>query len=114
MADVELRRRSAGTESLDSVLDRFQRCCLPSSRSWSGVELFEKFDALLDEPLFMSLYRQYADTAGFPDTRPLFRQLGIEVRDGQLRFIDDASLAVIRKAITRVPAGPAEAVNAAQ
>ena len=113
MADVELRRRSAGAESLDSVLDRFQRCCLPSPRTWSGVELFEKFDALLDEPLFMSLYRQYADTAGFPDTRPLFRQLGIDVRDGQIWFKDDASLAGIRIAITRMPAGPAEAVNSA-
>lgn len=111
MADVELRRRSDGAESLDAVLDRFQRCCLPSSRSWSGVELFRKFDTLLDEPLFMRLYRRYADTAGFPDTRPLFGQLGIDVRDGQVWFDDNAGLAAVRQTIMRTPTGPAEAAS---
>ena len=113
MADVELRRRSGGAESLDRVLDRFQRCCLPSPRSWSGVELFEKFDALLDEPLFMNLYQQYADAADFPDARPLFGQLGIEVHDGQIRFDNDAGLAMIRQAIMRAPTQPSEAVDTA-
>ena len=67
LADVRLRERSNSTESLDVVLDRFQNCCLPSQRRWSGAELFTRFDSLIDEPLFMPLYRQYADTAGFPD-----------------------------------------------
>ena len=67
LADVELRRRSGGAESLDVVLDRFQRCCLPSGRRWSGRELFEQFDHLLEEPVFMPLYRRYADSPGFPD-----------------------------------------------
>ena len=55
LADVELRQRSGGAESLDVVLDRFQRCCLPSGRRWSGRELFEQFDHLLEEPVFLSL-----------------------------------------------------------
>ena len=67
LADVGLRERSGGSESLDVVLDRFQRCCLPSQRRWSGPELFAKFDSLIQAPMFMPLYRQYADTAGFPD-----------------------------------------------
>ncbi len=67
LADVELRERSGGAESLDVVLDRFQHCCLPSQRRWSGTELFTRFDSLIEEPLFMPLYRKYADTAGFPD-----------------------------------------------
>jgi len=67
LADTRLRERSAGAESLDLVLDRFQRCCLPSQQRWSGPELFAKFDSLIDETVFMPLYRQYADTPGFPD-----------------------------------------------
>lgn len=67
LADVGLRERSGGSESLDLVLDRFQRCCLPSQRRWSGPELFAKFDSLIEVPIFMPLYHQYADTAGFPD-----------------------------------------------
>lgn len=73
LADVELRERSSGTESLDTVLDRFQRCCLPSRRSWSGTELFTKFDSLIEDPVFMPLYRQYANTAGFPDFEDALR-----------------------------------------
>lgn len=67
LADVRLRERSGGTESLDVVLDRFQKCCMPSRERWSGTELFTMFDSLVDEPVFMPLYRQYADSPGFPD-----------------------------------------------
>ena len=41
LADVELRRRSNGAESLDMVLDRLAQCCLPSDRAWSGPELID-------------------------------------------------------------------------
>jgi hypothetical protein len=44
-----------------------QACCLPSRRIWTGRDLFEQFDALIDQPLFVDLYERYADTRGFPD-----------------------------------------------
>ena len=69
LADVRLRERSNGKESLDTVLGRFQQCCLPPGKRWSGPDLFRQFDALLDEPLFMPLYRQHADAPGFPDVQ---------------------------------------------
>ena len=100
MADVELRRRSNGAESLDDVLDQFQRCCLPAQGTWSGPKLFAKLDSFLREPLFMDLYRRYADSPGFPDVRPLLRRLGVTVRRGQVRLEDDAELAEIRAALT--------------
>lgn len=85
LADIRLRERSGGEESLDMVLGRFQQCCLPSSRRWSGPELFARFDALIDEPVFMPLYRQYADSSGFPETaaalsHPLVREQIFRVR----------------------------------
>ena len=101
MADVELRERSAGRESLDTVLGRFQECCLPGDRVWSGRELFAKLDTLIDEPLFIPLYRRYADTAGFPNTKALFARLGLEIDDGQVRIRRKAELIDIRAAITR-------------
>ncbi len=67
LADLEIRERSDGRDSLDAVLGRFQECCLPSNRRWSGTEFLARLDALLDEPVFMPLYRQHADAAGFPD-----------------------------------------------
>jgi hypothetical protein len=66
-ADLALRDGSNGEESLDVVLGRFRACCLPSRRTWSGEELFTKLDSLATRPVFMPLYRQYADRPGFPD-----------------------------------------------
>lgn len=102
MADVELRRRSSGTESLDTVLGQLQSCCLPSASSWSGIELFRKLDEQLSTPLFVSLYREYAEADAFPDTRPLMRELGVISENSLVQLDESAPLAVIRDAITRV------------
>ncbi|MDX1508363.1 MAG: hypothetical protein R3358_08790 [Woeseiaceae bacterium] len=103
MADVELRERSGGTESLDTVLEKLQACCLPADRKWTGTELFEKLDTFVDEPVFMPLYRRYANSDGFPDARPLLARLGVDVSGRRVRFDDAAELADIRKALTTAP-----------
>ena len=104
MADVELRQRSGGTESLDTVLSRLADCCLPSDDRWTGPELFRKLDTLVDKPLFMELYRRYADTPGFPDARPLLRELGVTDGRDRVRLSETAELAAVRRALTRLPA----------
>lgn len=100
IADMELRRRSGGRESLDDVLDRLQACCLPSARVWNGRELFVKLDTLVDEPLFLTLYESYADEQGFPDYMPTLDRLGVHIERGTVSFSDDAEFADLRKAIT--------------
>ena len=100
LADVELRHRSNGEQTLDDILGKFQQCCLPSRRTWSGVELFSKFDSFLQEPLFMDLYHRYADTAGFPTVQPLLQELGV-IHDGDnIGLSDDAELAQLRYTMT--------------
>lgn len=103
MADVEIRRRSNGIETLDTVLDRLQRCCLPSDHVWSGEELFSKLDYLLDDPVFMPLYRRYADAPGFPDYRPVFEALGLDIQSDIVVLDDNARFSAIRDAITGTP-----------
>ena len=102
LADVELRQRSDGRESLDFALDRLQRCCLPAATSWSGTQLFEKLDSFVTQPVFMPLYDQYADTRGFPDIVPIFERLGVEVANDRVSLRDDAELTEIRRAITEI------------
>ena len=102
IADVELRRRSGGSESLDSILEQLQRCCLPAANSWSGTQLFETLDEFAGEPVFMPLYRQHANRQGFPDYTSVFEQLGLEVEDGRVSLRNDADLAGIRRAITEI------------
>ena len=102
MADVTLRERSGGEESLDTVLQRLQACCLPSQETWTGPEFFTKLDSLIDEPVFMPLYRRYADTAGFPDTSETFRRLGLEVRNDWISISRQAELGNLRADMTRM------------
>lgn len=100
LADVELRERSNGEESLDDVLGRLQACCLPSTHTWSGLELFGKLDTLIDKPLFVPLYRRYADTAGFPDTSEVYSRLGLTISGGKVRIKRNGELKEIRDAMT--------------
>jgi hypothetical protein len=104
LADVTLRERSGGKESLDTVLSRFQQCCLPSRDVWSGPEFFTKLDMLADAPVFMPLYRRYADTAGFPDTTDVLARLGLKLSDGVVSIRRRAELQEIREAIMETAA----------
>ena len=99
MADVALRERSGGQESLDTILERFQTCCLPSQDVWSGPEFFSKLDSLASKPVFMPLYRRYADTAGFPDVSEVFERLGLRVSDDEVSIRRKAELQAVRDAI---------------
>jgi hypothetical protein len=100
MADVTLRERSGGEESLDTVLGQLQQCCLPADKVWAGPELFRTLDSFVDEPVFIPLYHRYADTAGFPDTSDLLGKLGLAIDDGIVQIRRSAELGDIRVAIT--------------
>jgi hypothetical protein len=102
MADVELRRRSDGGESLDKALEQLQRCCLPAARSWSGTQLFERLDSFVEEPIFMPLYRRYANEVGFPEYRAVLEELGVNIDKDRVSLSNDADLAEIRRAITEI------------
>ena len=100
LADVELRTRSGGEQSLDDVLQRLQQCCLPAEEMWSGTRLFAKLDTFLDEPLFMPLYRRHANAAGFPEIRPLLTRLGVTVENDVIKLNSVAELASLRASMT--------------
>jgi len=102
LADMELRERSAGAESLDLALDRLQACCLPAADVWTGPELMTRLDSMLSSPVFMPLYRQYADTAGFPDVSYALEQLGVHIANGKVELRNDAELAGIRTSMTKM------------
>jgi hypothetical protein len=100
LADLELRERSSGRESLDVALDRLHQCCLPSRRTWSGPELFEQLDALVDGAVFMTLYERYANSSEFPNVGPALNSIGISTDGATVSLERDAPLVHIRDAIT--------------
>ena len=101
MGDVELRERSNGAESLDTVMQELMECCLPSDRMWSGPEFYAQLDEIAGRPVFMPLYRRYADSTAFPDAMPTLERLGVLVENERVSFDDDAELADIRSEMTR-------------
>jgi hypothetical protein len=104
LADVQLRRRSRGEQSLDTALAAFGACCLPADRSWSASELLRELDRLTDSGVFMELYRQYVDSDRFPDLGALYAELGLQpISKTSLRLDPTAPQAAIRAAIMRAP-----------
>jgi len=100
LADIELRTRSGGDESLDQVLGKLQACCLPSERRWSGPRLFEKLDSFVSTPVFMPLYEEYANKDGFPDMGIVLDELGVSIGEDGITLNGDSSLAATREAIS--------------
>lgn len=104
LADVELRRRSQGTQSLDTALAAFRDCCLPADRSWNARELMQQLDRLTGTRVFMALYREHIDADDFPDLDALYGELGLQpVSDTRLRLDPAAPMAAICEAIMTAP-----------
>lgn len=101
MADVELRRTSGGQESLDTVLGKLSRCCLPSTEVWEGRELFMKLDELAGRDVFVPLYDKHANTPGMPPVNALLVQMGVYADRKGVSLDASAALAGIAEAIMR-------------
>ncbi len=101
MMDVELRQQTAGRQSLDSVLGQFADCCLPSSRTWEGRELFARLDTLSGTNVFTRNYDRYADRPGMPPYAQTLKVIGVKFNGNAVQLDDLAPLAAIRSTIMR-------------
>ena len=103
MADVELRRRSAGRMSLDVAMAELADCCLPGDRTWSAKEVFARLDEITDSNVFMTLYRQNINATHFPDVDKTSARLGITERSGRLHLSSKQDALTRRAAIMSRP-----------
>ena len=106
MADVEIRTRSNGKQSLSTVLGQFSSCCLPSDRTWTVSELFQQLDRFSPGPVFIPLYNRYADRPGLPPVGETLKQLGVSHSNYRKVEFKAAPLADIREAIMAVAIDP--------
>jgi predicted metalloprotease with PDZ domain len=107
MGDVDLRQRSGGAQSLDSVLGQLAACCLPSGKPWEGRALFARLDALAGRDVFVPLYDKYANAPGMPPWPATLAALGVQGTGEDVVLDDAAPLSTIRRAILQHP-GPAK------
>lgn len=99
MADIELRELSDGQQTLADALRQLGDCCLPSSRSWSGREVFERLDGITETRVFTTLYAAHVNARIFPDLSDAWERLGIEVDDGVVVLSGNAEHVALRDAI---------------
>ena len=96
ISDVELRRRSGGATSLDTVFEELSRCCLPSERRWTASELMTKMDRIAGYDVFMPLYRRYVMEPMFPDLEETYRRLGLSTNPEGLELSVETNAASLR------------------
>jgi len=99
MADLRLRRASAGSQSLDTALAALGACCLKLQKEWDARELFAKLDELTATTVFTSLLNEHVNSARFPDLSQVYRELGLLPVGGDIRLVADAPSAHLRDAI---------------
>lgn len=102
-ADMALRARGDGAQSLDMALERFMDCCFEEGRRWRAREVLEQLDRLTGTDVFMSVYRDNMDRLAFPDVDDAFDALGLGTRGDRLWLEEDAPLAGVRRDIMAPP-----------
>lgn len=96
-ADLALRARGS---SLDAVLSEYARCCLGDGTARVAPDAFAMaLDRIAGSDVFVSRYLRYAAAESFPSAEGAYRELGIEVAHGRLRFSHGDAAARLREAI---------------
>jgi hypothetical protein len=96
-ADVELRRISGGSLTLDSALGMLNVCC--RDRSMSAREIVRKLDYLTANTVFTSLFAQVSNSRALPPAAALFDDLGIAIEEGRVSILSDHPGSHIRRSI---------------
>ena len=96
-ADLELRKRSEGLNSLDQVLSELNECC--GERRLSAWQIARTLDRISGESLFVPLFREISGSYEIPDYRETLRELGVEVANEQVLLSGDATASSIRVGI---------------
>ena len=100
LADVGIREQTGNRYGLQHAL----RAMLDSRGKDSNLrDLIAVGDRATHTNVLSKLYGQMRDTPLTPDLNDLWRRLGVTAVDGRVRFDDDAPLAQMRRAITRLP-----------
>lgn len=109
MADLEIRTRTGNRFGLEDAL----RGVLASGGSvatvWDFQRVLETADTAVGVPALESIHEEMSRRAWTVDLPALFRALGVVVEGQDVRLVDDAPLAPLRRAITEpLPAAAPE------
>ncbi|MDC3332675.1 hypothetical protein OAV62_00370 [bacterium] len=91
LTDYQLRTLSKNQQSLDSVLQQFQQCCLIKNRDWTGSALAETFDRLSNTDIFTKQYKKSAQSYDVDGFDKIFNDIGLKIIDGKVMLSGDTN-----------------------
>lgn len=101
LADIEMRRQSAGERGLEHCLRGVIAAGGVASRRWGARRMMETCDRAVGGDVMAELARRHVDAATPVDLPGLWQELGVKLdAGGRARFDDSAPLAHIRMKIT--------------
>lgn len=103
LADVGLRL-GPGERSLDAAMRHLLKCCAATPQVWRADEVLRELDAWAGAPVFTALAGVWLGRAEFPALGALYRKLGLDVINGEVKIRELAPAAAVRRAIFARPA----------
>jgi hypothetical protein len=100
-ADLQLRSRTGGRQSLDTALEQLSRCCASEERRWNAQEIIVRLDEVTGTTVFSDLVRAQFEAEGFPDYEAVLARAGVKVEGTQVEFNASAPWAAQRDALMR-------------
>lgn len=103
LADVEIRKQTGNKKGLEDALRAILKAGGTIESDWPLARTLEIGDRGTGVPVLRALYDKMKATPASVDLGALWKELGVERRNGKIEFIDEAPLAAIRRAITQPP-----------
>jgi hypothetical protein len=101
LADIEIRKRTGNKKGLEDALRAILKAGGTIESDWPLVRTLEIGDRGTGVPVLRALYDKMKAAPAPVDLSALWKELGVERRNGKIEFVDGAPLAAIRKAITQ-------------
>ena len=100
VADIEIRRQTQNRKSLQDALRGILDAGGDIRNEWELQEALKVGDKATGTSVLSGLYAKWSDRPVDVDLAAMWKQLGIAPDGKKVRFIEDAPLAAIRRAIT--------------
>jgi hypothetical protein len=99
LADIEIRKRTGNKKGLEDALRAILKAGGTIESDWPLARTLEIGDRGTGVPVLRALYEKMKASPAPVDLNALWKELGVERRNGKIEFNDGAPLATIRKAI---------------
>ena len=99
LADIEIRKKTNNRFGLQQALQQINRKGGDYMVSWTPEKIFSVADEVSGQSILQTLYHHYGQQNFKVNLAALWASLGVSRQGGEVRFIEDAPLAHIRRGI---------------